>query len=333
MTSTASSGRGLGSHAVGSVLVFVSLAGAVCGISLLFLGSRAVMDIGGSCAEGGPYVSANPCPDGVPLAVFGGVWGWVIFTAIYAGQTLSRHIPGFLALAWPALFLSLGWNFLESGLNQPGPGQGVEYGFLVCAVLFALMGGVPLLLFLREIVANLLPFGHPPPSRPAPAGRAGAAMASVMPGVRRPRAASDGPVAPAYAHPSPPPPAAPPVSPLPALAALAARVAPVPYPPPPAGEPTAAFASPPPSPEDEPSPPPPPAAARDPRLDLHPTFPPGSPLAMADAAEAAAAAHTAYAGDTIVTALERLTALHRSGALTGEEFAIAKQRLLLGDED
>ncbi len=324
----------MGSHAVGSVLVFVSLAGAVCGISLLFLGSRAVMDIGGSCAEGGPYVSANPCPDGVPLAVFGGVWGGVIFTAIYAWQTLSRHIPGFLALGWPALFLSLGWNFLESGLDQPGPGQGVEYGFLVCAVLFGLMGGVPLLLFLREILASLLPFGHAPPPRPAPAGRAAAAMAVALPGVRRPRSASDGPVAPAYAHPSPPSPAPPTASPLPALAALAARVAPVPYPPP-ESEPTSAFASPSPSPRDEPPPaaPPPPAPRRDPRLDLHPTFPPGSPLAMADAVEAAMAARRAYEGDSIVTALERLAALHDSGALTDEEFAIAKERLLLGDED
>jgi hypothetical protein len=31
-------------------------------ITLVFLGMRAVMDIGGACADGGPYVSANPCP-------------------------------------------------------------------------------------------------------------------------------------------------------------------------------------------------------------------------------------------------------------------------------
>jgi hypothetical protein len=52
---------------------------------------------------------------------------------------------GLLALAWPALFLSLGWNFLEFGLRPPGgdPGQ-VIWSWLFCAVVFFLMGGGPL---------------------------------------------------------------------------------------------------------------------------------------------------------------------------------------------
>ena len=29
-----------------------------------FFSMRAVMNVGGSCADGGPYVSAQPCPDG-----------------------------------------------------------------------------------------------------------------------------------------------------------------------------------------------------------------------------------------------------------------------------
>ena len=41
--------------------VFLSLAGVACGMTLLFLGMRAVMEIGGACAEGvSPYAVARP---------------------------------------------------------------------------------------------------------------------------------------------------------------------------------------------------------------------------------------------------------------------------------
>ena len=152
-----------------SVLVFVSLAGVVCGMTLLFLGMRAVMEIGGSCAEGGPYVSARPCPDGVPLAMFGGIFGGVGCLFVYIWQTWSRGIAGFTLLAWPALFLSLGWNFLEFGLDPPGAG-GLAWGWLVCAVTFAAMGGVPLVLGARWIVPSILPVGREPGSPARSAG-------------------------------------------------------------------------------------------------------------------------------------------------------------------
>jgi hypothetical protein len=48
-----------------SAWVFVTLAGAVCALTLLFLGMRGVMEVGGACAEGNaPYVIAQPCPPG-----------------------------------------------------------------------------------------------------------------------------------------------------------------------------------------------------------------------------------------------------------------------------
>lgn len=49
---------------------------------------------------------------------------------------------GLVALAWPALFLSLAWNFLEYAL-QPPEGEGIVWGWLIPGVLFVLMGGVP----------------------------------------------------------------------------------------------------------------------------------------------------------------------------------------------
>src|SRR5262249_24723134 len=53
---------------------------------------------------------------------------------------------------WPALFLSLGFNFLEYGLDPAGDATGPEWGWLFCAAVFALMGAVPLLVLLRPAV-------------------------------------------------------------------------------------------------------------------------------------------------------------------------------------
>src|SRR5438552_4163232 len=49
------------------VWLLIGTAGLSACITIVFFGMRAVMDIGGACASGGPYVSANPCPEGVGL--------------------------------------------------------------------------------------------------------------------------------------------------------------------------------------------------------------------------------------------------------------------------
>jgi len=130
--------------------VLVGTAGLSTCITLVFLGMRAVMDIGGACADGGPYVSANPCPAGIGLVMtiafpagfgFGWLTGW-------AGNRVGGY-AGLPFLAWPALFISLGWNFLEYGLVSPPPGEGIVWGWLIPGILFVLIGGVPLLLVLR----------------------------------------------------------------------------------------------------------------------------------------------------------------------------------------
>ncbi|MFC4534000.1 SHOCT domain-containing protein [Sphaerisporangium dianthi] len=134
-----------------SIGILVGLGGVSCGLTVLFLGSRAVMNIGGSCGSGGPYVVATPCPDGVawliPVSIFGGVVGLGVyaFSALPVGPRLTM-------LAWPALFLSLGYAFLESAWSTPS----VEVAFVVCGVLFVLMGGVPLLfLFNRSALRSV----------------------------------------------------------------------------------------------------------------------------------------------------------------------------------
>jgi hypothetical protein len=125
--------------AVGLIIVSASL-------TLVFLGMRAVMDVGGSCGSGGPYVIATPCPDGVagliPLAIFAGLAG--VF--LYSMNAWKLPGPRLTFLTWSALFLSLGWNFWEYGLND-----GPEWGWIICGIVFVLMGAFPLIgLFNRE---------------------------------------------------------------------------------------------------------------------------------------------------------------------------------------
>ncbi|MFC4590886.1 SHOCT domain-containing protein [Sphaerisporangium corydalis] len=146
-------------RSLGTVL---GLGGLACCLTLLFLGSRLVMSIGGSCGSGGPYVAATPCPGGLgwimPVSILGGL----VAIAVYMASLLPVG-PRIVPLAWPALFLSIGWNFAEAGLSGPR----LDVGFLICAVVFVLMGGVPLYFLLNRDALRAVFWGPAP--RPAPA--------------------------------------------------------------------------------------------------------------------------------------------------------------------
>ena len=112
------------------------LAGIALGtmsVTLLFLGMRAVMDVGGACADGGPYVSAQPCPDGVPLAMVGGMFG--LFGAagliVRFGSRIGKGAASVVALGWPALFLALGYNFLQYAFQPPDGEPTPVWGWLI----------------------------------------------------------------------------------------------------------------------------------------------------------------------------------------------------------
>lgn len=118
---------------------------ALC-MTLLWLGMRGIMELGGFVAAGGPYEIAHPAPD----------WVWIMPVSVLLGMAAgvanavaAVTARGFnLALpAWAALFLSLGWNFLEYGLRPPG--GGLAWGWLVCAVAFFGLGAPAVLLLVR----------------------------------------------------------------------------------------------------------------------------------------------------------------------------------------
>ncbi|MFB9246725.1 hypothetical protein ACFFWE_00675 [Sphaerisporangium melleum] len=157
-----------------SIGVLLGLGGASCALTLLFLCSRAVMSIGGSCGSGGPYVIAVPCPEGVdwllPISIFGGLAG----IGVYAFSLLPVG-PRLVMLGWPALFLSLGYAFLESALSAPEP----DGGFLFCGVLFVLMGIGPLFFLFSRGAFRAVFWGTAP--RPGPSG----SPAPTLPGTVR----------------------------------------------------------------------------------------------------------------------------------------------------
>ena len=131
-------------------LYLVGVAGLTACVVVIFLAMRAVMDIGGFCAEGGPYEIEVHCPGGVPLLMTLAFPGLFLFGGLmlWSGSPIGGPYQGAVFFAWPALFLSLGWNFLEYGFAPPG-GGGLAWGWLLCGVVFVAMGGVPLVAVLK----------------------------------------------------------------------------------------------------------------------------------------------------------------------------------------
>jgi hypothetical protein len=151
-----------------ALLIGLSLAGVACALTLVFLAMRSVMNVGGYCAEGGPYEIHQHCPQGVPGVMVASIWGGLIFAGIYLFASLRYKVPNLAFLLWPALFLSLGWNFFQYAFDPPGETKGVVVGWLVCGVIFALMGGLPLFVMLPSLWRE---FVHGPQDRPGwPAG-------------------------------------------------------------------------------------------------------------------------------------------------------------------
>lgn len=99
-----------------------------------FLGMRSVMDVGGACAEGGPYEIAQPCPGGTwMLAV--AVPALIITAMLGSAIAVSLSGPDLLLPMWAFLFGSLGWNFLEYGVFSGD----LVWGWIICGVVFELM--------------------------------------------------------------------------------------------------------------------------------------------------------------------------------------------------
>jgi hypothetical protein len=107
-------------------------------VAWLYHPMRAVLDVGGSCAEGGPYVIETHCPDGSTQFLMLGVPLWFAgaFIGLVTAAALSAPQPIFAG--WALLFGALGWNFIDYAFNAD-PSGALVTSWLVCGIVFWLM--------------------------------------------------------------------------------------------------------------------------------------------------------------------------------------------------
>lgn len=104
----------------------------------------------GTCASGGPYVSARECPDGIERLMFsliGGIVGLFVAAFIYAGRGPSpgsdrKPQNGALVVwFWTGLFWSLAvGSFLGVWGPEANPGPGGKTGGLIVGFMGVVMG-------------------------------------------------------------------------------------------------------------------------------------------------------------------------------------------------
>jgi hypothetical protein len=104
----------------------------------------------GTCASGGPYVSARECPAGTErliIAFFPAVLGLIAGAVVYGGRGDPPGSEGggrrvnAIILLWVLIFCGLSFaSFWGVWGPDANPGPGGELGGLIVAFLFAVMG-------------------------------------------------------------------------------------------------------------------------------------------------------------------------------------------------
>jgi hypothetical protein len=156
-------------HLVASLLVAVGAAGVTACLISAATGMRDVMVLdGGTCASGGPYVVAHECTSADMRLLMIGILGTLVSAGFgLAGTSMlgGRAVVAGL-LIWAALFGTLGWNFVDLGLNPP---EGMsDTGWQYTGALFWLMAAGGLIPALAFGVGWLRRGGRPEPSFAAP---------------------------------------------------------------------------------------------------------------------------------------------------------------------
>ena len=124
---------------------------AICGAAIVAIdwALYELMRIG-TCASGGPYVSARPCPPGTGLrivALIGGVFGGLIGMGIYAtrGERLRPSPVALGAIMWALLFCTLAGSALLAAFgpaNTDAPGA--RTAAIILGAVFIPMGLAPI---------------------------------------------------------------------------------------------------------------------------------------------------------------------------------------------
>ena len=184
----------------------------VTGLAAMEYAVAELMSIG-TCASGGPYVSARECPEGtvgkallIPAGLIVGGIGIVVFAlrGPKPGAADDARRVSAAVLGWSALFLATGVVILVAGFGSDAPdADNAKLTGIIIAGFFVPMGLVPL----RWIVSgrSRLRRGY------------NALSGEILQGAQRSAAAAPGPVGPSRpAPPTPTPPVPAPARPSPA---------------------------------------------------------------------------------------------------------------------
>jgi hypothetical protein len=101
--------------------------------TIFALGLVGVIAVGGTCADGGPFVIAVHCPENTDILTLGGVYGGL--GGVFVALVVARGFGTRIILAWTILFLGIAIPFLLAGLP-----------FVIGGVVIFLMAIAPLVI-------------------------------------------------------------------------------------------------------------------------------------------------------------------------------------------
>jgi len=115
----------------GLLILALLVIGAMCIWAYQSMG--VVMDVGGTCASGGPYEIRQTCPEGSNY-IIAAIPVLILMAVLGSAAALALGLPELVTMTWFLLFGILGWGFLGAVINQDAPSS-----MLVVGVMFWIM--------------------------------------------------------------------------------------------------------------------------------------------------------------------------------------------------
>jgi hypothetical protein len=105
-------------------------------VTWFLAGMRAQMEVGSSCASGGPYVVVNACPEHTTSLVLVGMFGSALVGLLGTVPAISAGAPNLLVPSWTFTFGGMAVIFLVDAFTEEG---GVVWNWLFSGVVVLLL--------------------------------------------------------------------------------------------------------------------------------------------------------------------------------------------------